>query len=103
MRADQFDFALPQPLSQRVAVLGFVGNHAHKLLPRSARTMSSRYRDRAEKIGTEYCALKTLPLLSIEQFRWVDRTELPKGGFREAARLPLFQILKSSRDLPSIS
>src|SRR6202521_5743185 len=47
--ADQFDSALPQPLAQRIAVIGFVGNDPHRLLPRSARTMASAYADRGER------------------------------------------------------
>src|SRR5713226_9519952 len=53
VRADQFDAALPQPLSQRIAVVGFVGNHAHRLLPRSARTMTPAYADRRERFFRE--------------------------------------------------
>src|SRR3984893_8945585 len=49
VRADQFDSALPQPLAQRSAVIGFVGNDPHRLLPRSARTMASAYADRGER------------------------------------------------------
>jgi len=47
--ADEFDAALPQALPQRIAVVGFVGNHAHWLLPRSARAMGSSYADRRER------------------------------------------------------
>ena len=36
VRTDQFNSALPQALPQRIAVVGFVGNHAHRLLPRTA-------------------------------------------------------------------
>ncbi len=49
VRADQFDPTLPQTLPQRIAVIGFVGNHAHRLLPRSARMMASAYADRRER------------------------------------------------------
>src|SRR6266581_7680525 len=49
VRTDQLDAALPQPLAQRIAVVGFVGNHAHRLLPRSARMMASAYADRRER------------------------------------------------------
>src|SRR6266581_4523723 len=49
VRTDQLDAALPQPLAQRIAVVGFVGNHAHRLLPRSARLMASAYADRRER------------------------------------------------------
>src|ERR1700680_3083043 len=46
VRADQFDSALPQPFSQRIAVVGFVGNHAQRLLPPAGRTMASAYAER---------------------------------------------------------
>src|SRR6266571_5381722 len=49
VRADQFDSALSQPLAQRIAVVGFVGNHAHRLLPRSAGTVTPTYADRRER------------------------------------------------------
>jgi hypothetical protein len=49
VRADQFDSALPQALPQRIAVVGFVGNHAHRLLPRTARVMAPSYSDRRER------------------------------------------------------
>jgi len=45
VRADQLDAALPQALSQRIAVVGFVGNNAHRLLPRSACTVAPPYAD----------------------------------------------------------
>jgi hypothetical protein len=47
--ADQFDAAPPQALSQRIAVVSFVGDHALRLLPRSASTMASAYADRRER------------------------------------------------------
>jgi hypothetical protein len=49
VRTDQFDSALPQALPQRIAVVGFVGNHAHRLLPRTARVMAPSYSDRRER------------------------------------------------------
>src|SRR6202049_355515 len=49
VRADQFDAALPQPLSQRIAVVGFVGDHAHRLLPWPPRTMAPSYADRRQR------------------------------------------------------
>src|SRR5437867_455461 len=49
VRADQFDAALPQPLAQRVAVISLVGNHPHRLLPRSARMVTPPYADRRER------------------------------------------------------
>ena len=36
VRTDQFDPALPEALPQRIAVIRFVGNHAERLLPRTA-------------------------------------------------------------------
>ena len=33
VRAHQFDPALPQPLSQRIAVVRFVSDYPHRLLP----------------------------------------------------------------------
>src|ERR1700680_899196 len=54
VRADQFDSALPQPFSQRIAVVCFVGNHAQRLLPRAARTMASAYADRGERRLREF-------------------------------------------------
>src|SRR5260370_31232725 len=49
VRADQLDSAPPQALPQRIAVVGFVGNHAHRLLPRTARVMTPSYADRRER------------------------------------------------------
>ena len=54
VRADQFDSALPQALPQRIAVVGFVGNHAHRLLPRTARVMAASYPDRRERRLREF-------------------------------------------------
>src|SRR6202162_5377204 len=54
VRADQFDSALPQALPQRIAVVGFVGNHAHRLLPRTARVMAPCYSDRRERRLREF-------------------------------------------------
>src|SRR5207302_5894280 len=47
--ADQFAAALPQPLAQRVAVISLVGNHPHRLLPRSARMVTPPYADGRER------------------------------------------------------
>ena len=44
VRTDQFDAALPQPFAQRIAVIGFVGDHPHRLLPRTTRVMTPPYR-----------------------------------------------------------
>ena len=49
VRADQFDPALPQALPQWIAVVGFVGDHPHRLLPRTARVMTPPYPDRRER------------------------------------------------------
>jgi hypothetical protein len=49
VRADQFDAALPQAFPQRIAVVGFVGDDSHRLLPRTARVMAPSYPDRRER------------------------------------------------------
>jgi len=54
VRTDQFDSALPQALPQRIAVVGFVGNHAHRLLPRTTRMMAPSYADRRERRLREF-------------------------------------------------
>jgi len=46
LRADQFDSALAQTLLQRIAVVGFVGNHPYRLLPG---VMAPPYPDRRER------------------------------------------------------
>jgi len=46
---DQFDAATPQPLSQWIAIVSFVGNHSHRLLARPTRAMSAAYADRRER------------------------------------------------------
>src|SRR5271168_2110966 len=46
MRHDQFNTPLPQAFAQRIAVIGFVGDYPHWLLPRSARVMTPSYLDR---------------------------------------------------------
>src|SRR6266850_1171468 len=51
---DQFDSALPQARPQRIAVVGFVGNHAHRLLSRTARVMAPSYSDRRERRFREF-------------------------------------------------
>jgi hypothetical protein len=63
VRADQLDAALPQPCAQRIAIVGFVGNHPHRFLPRSPRTVTPRYADRRESRLAEGIAvvLDTLP------------------------------------------
>src|SRR5258708_33273620 len=43
VRCDQLDAALLQPLAQRVQIVGGVGNHPFRLLPRT--TFGSRNRD----------------------------------------------------------
>src|SRR5258707_8573279 len=49
MRRDQFDSAPCQPLAQRIAVVGFVGDHPHRFLPRTPCTMTPTYADRRER------------------------------------------------------
>ena len=49
VRADQFDAALPQAFSQRIAVVGFVGDHTLRLLPRATRVMTPCYMDRRQR------------------------------------------------------
>src|SRR5260370_8538614 len=49
VRADQFDPALPQPLAQRIAVVRFVGDYPHRLLPWPARAMTPPYPDGRER------------------------------------------------------
>src|SRR6266571_6717338 len=49
VRTDQFDRALPEALPQRIAVISFVGNYAERLLPRTARAMTSTYSDHRER------------------------------------------------------
>src|ERR1700686_4204089 len=46
---DQFDASLSQALPQRIAIVGFVGDHAHGLLPWTARVMTPSYADRGER------------------------------------------------------
>ena len=53
MRRDQFDSALCQPLAQRIAVVGFVGDHAQRFLPRTPCTMTPTYADRRERCFRE--------------------------------------------------
>src|SRR5882762_1533004 len=49
MRRDQFDSAPCQPLAQRIAVVGFVGDHSQRFLPRTPGTMTPTYADRRER------------------------------------------------------
>src|SRR6266478_5671365 len=49
VRTDQFDPALPQPLSQWIAVVRFVSDYPHRLLPRPAGVMTPPYPDRRER------------------------------------------------------
>jgi hypothetical protein len=48
VRADEFDPPLPQSLPQRIAVVGLVGDHPHRLLPRPTGTMKPSYAERRE-------------------------------------------------------
>jgi hypothetical protein len=49
MRRDQCDSAPCQPLAQRIAVVGFVGDHPHRFLPRTPCTRTPTYADRRER------------------------------------------------------
>jgi hypothetical protein len=49
VRTDQFDPALPQPLSQWIAVVRFVSDYPHRLLPRPAGVMTPPYPDCRER------------------------------------------------------
>ena len=49
MQRDQFESASCQPLAQRIAVVGFVGDHPHRFLPRTPGTMTPTYADRRER------------------------------------------------------
>src|ERR1700739_1221863 len=49
VRRDQFVSALPQARPQRIAVVRFIGDHPQRLLPRTARAMTSSYPDRRER------------------------------------------------------
>jgi hypothetical protein len=46
---DQCDPATPQMPSQRITVVGFVGDHPQRLLPRTARVMTPPYAPRRER------------------------------------------------------
>src|SRR5260370_17861810 len=49
MRRDQFDASPCQPFAQCITVVGLVGDHPRRLLPRSPRPMSSPYSDCRER------------------------------------------------------
>src|SRR5258708_19660571 len=49
MRRDQFDASPCQPFAQGITVVGLVGDHPRRLLPRSPRPMSSPYSDCRER------------------------------------------------------
>jgi hypothetical protein len=46
VRTDQFDTALLQTFPQRIAVVGFVGDHSQRFLSRTARVMTPTYSNR---------------------------------------------------------
>ena len=46
---DQFNTPLPQSFAQRIAVIGFVGDHPERFLPRLARVMTPSYPDRCQR------------------------------------------------------
>src|SRR6266478_196531 len=54
VRADELDPATLQTLSQRIAVVRFVGDHPHRLLPRTARMMTPSYADGRERRFREF-------------------------------------------------
>src|SRR5258708_40062044 len=54
VRADQFDPPLLQALPQRIAVICFVGDHSHRLLPRTARVMTPPYAYRRDRRLREF-------------------------------------------------
>jgi hypothetical protein len=94
VRADQFDAALPQPFSQRIAVVGLVGNHAQRLLPRAARTMASAYADRGERRLREldFCRGCTTKVVSQRNTRAFDHHH----PLRPLAPLPEILAVRSS-------
>src|SRR5882724_3753635 len=49
MRNNQFDASSCQPLTQRITVVGLVGDHPHGLLSRPTRTMTPTYADRRKR------------------------------------------------------
>src|SRR5216684_3085292 len=49
MRDNQFDASSCQPLTQRITVVGLVGDHPHGLLSRPTRTMTPTYADRRKR------------------------------------------------------
>ena len=54
VRADQFDPATSQSLSQRITVVRFVGDHPQRFLSRTARLMTPSYADRRERRFREF-------------------------------------------------
>ena len=54
VRTDQFDALLPQAFPKRIAVIGFVGDHPHRLLPRPASVMTPSYSDRRQRRLREF-------------------------------------------------
>jgi hypothetical protein len=53
MRADQLDATMPQAFPQRIAVIGFVGNHTQGLLSRTPGVMASAHADRRQRFFRE--------------------------------------------------
>ena len=49
VRPDQCNPGMLQTLSQRITVVGFVGDHTHRLLPWTARVMTPPYADRRQR------------------------------------------------------
>jgi hypothetical protein len=54
VRADQFDPATSQSLSQRITVVRFIGDHPQRFLSRTARPMTPSYLDRRERRFREF-------------------------------------------------
>ena len=53
MRCDQFDSSCCQPLAQRIAVIGAIGNHTRWFLPWPSAAMSPGHADRRERFFRE--------------------------------------------------
>src|SRR6266446_2133519 len=60
VRTDQFDPALPQPLSQWIAIVRFVSDYPHRLLPWPTGVMTPPYPDRREPDFRRGCRVKVL-------------------------------------------
>ena len=65
--ADPRDPATPQAKTQRIAVVGFVGDHAFRLLSRTPRLMPSAYADRGERALREFDFRRGCPVQVVSQ------------------------------------